>query len=162
METHGIPVIPGECATAPSVAVLLAGSGKEMRSQGKLVDGWVEIFHWKYLISIFNQVDESNGKPAWVGLRLGKIADWRQQFLGPMAELPNTIKGFWQKLWWLWITKINIDHTMHLIIHDPEKPIKARRSKQWLKFLDSDFHWHSSRSVAFGTMKQQYDLLMIY
>ena len=45
METHGIPVIPGESATAPSVAVLLAGSGKKIKSQGKLVDGWVEIFH---------------------------------------------------------------------------------------------------------------------
>ena len=32
VETHGIPVIPGESATAPSVAVLLAGSGKKMSS----------------------------------------------------------------------------------------------------------------------------------
>ena len=36
--------------------------------------------------------------PDWVGLRLGKIADWRHQFLGPMAELPDMIRGFWQQL----------------------------------------------------------------
>ena len=41
----------------------------------------------------------------WVGLRLGKIADWRQQFLGPMAELPDTIRGFWQNIIGLWKPK---------------------------------------------------------
>ena len=42
--------------------------------------------------------DANNVEPDWVGLRLGKIADWRQQFLGPMAELPDMIRGFWQQL----------------------------------------------------------------
>ena len=37
-------------------------------------------------------------EPDWVGLRLGKIADWRQQFLGPLAELPDVIRGFFQQL----------------------------------------------------------------
>ena len=37
-------------------------------------------------------------EPDWVGLRIGKIADWRQQFPGPMAELPDVIRGFWQQL----------------------------------------------------------------
>ena len=41
----------------------------------------------------------------WVGLRLGKIADWRQQFLGPMAELPDTIRGLWQNIIGLWKPK---------------------------------------------------------
>ena len=42
--------------------------------------------------------DVSTVGPDWVGLRLGKIADWRQQFLGPLAELPDVIRGFWQQL----------------------------------------------------------------
>ena len=42
--------------------------------------------------------DAESVGPDWVGLRLGKIADWKQQFLGPLAELPDIIRGFWQQL----------------------------------------------------------------
>ena len=38
-----------------------------------------------------------NEEPDWVSLRLGKIADWRQQFLGPLAEMPNMISNFLHK-----------------------------------------------------------------
>ena len=32
---------------------------------------------------------------SWVGLRLARLADWNNMFLGPLAELPSVLTRVW-------------------------------------------------------------------
>ena len=45
-----------------------------------------------------HQGGETHGDNGWVGLRMGKVSDWSDYFMGPIADLPFLLNQLGEKM----------------------------------------------------------------
>ena len=62
--------------------------GWQWREDGPLRQNWDN-----YEVEAGNHNDYD-----WVGLRLGKVSDWTEYFMGPISKIPSTLKQLSEQL----------------------------------------------------------------
>ena len=87
---------------------VLGAGGARCRGEGGWVGGdtWYPGHQWRLCVcpvcgaAVGWQWRREGGTPGeeehWVGLRLGRVADWEHQLLGPLMDLPRLAVRAWQ------------------------------------------------------------------